>query len=596
MNGVLKGELGFQGFVMSDWQAQHAGVATALAGLDMTMPGDTTFDSGNAYWGGNLTIAVINGTVPEWRLDDAVTRIMSAYYYVGRDTKRVPINFSSWSRDIFGYKNFYSKNNYGQINFQVDVRKEHAKLIRDHATKSTVLLKNTNGTLPLSANQKFLALFGEDAGDNPQGPNGCADRGCDDGTLAMGWGSGTANFPNLISPLSAISNEAAQNNARVEWVTNSSATAAITALAAQARLAIVFANADSGEGYISVDNNEGDRNNLTLWKNGDNVTETVASLCNNTILIIHSVGPVLLKKYANHPNITAILWAGLPGEQSGNAIADTLFGRVSPGGKLPFTLAEKREDYGADVLYEPNNGRGAPQDPFTEGIFIDYRNLDKKNITPVYEFGFGLSYTTFEYSDLQIQALGAPPYTPNTGTTAPALQYRNSSTNIQDYQFPANFTALKAYIYPYVNGTDAKSASGDPNYATGSVPAGSQDGSPQPKIASAGAPGGNPRLYDEVFSITATVRNTGSVPGDEVPQVYVSLGGPNDAVRVLRGFERITIGTGASVQFVARLQRRDIMNWNTTLQDWEVTPYQKMVYVGSSSRKLPLSAALPSLT
>jgi beta-glucosidase len=70
MNGVLKGELGFQGFVMSDWAAQHSGVATTLAGLDMTMPGDTTFDSGVSYWGGNYTIAVINGTIPEWRLDE----------------------------------------------------------------------------------------------------------------------------------------------------------------------------------------------------------------------------------------------------------------------------------------------------------------------------------------------------------------------------------------------------------------------------------------------------------------------------------------------------------------------------------------------
>jgi beta-glucosidase len=522
---------------------------------------------------------------------------MAAYYYVGRDTHQIPVNFNSWSRDIFGYQHAFSKTGYEQINFQVDVRAEHAKLIRDHAAKSTVLLKNTNGTLPLSGNQKFAALFGEDAGDNPRGPNGCSDRGCDDGTLAMGWGSGTANFPNLISPLAAIQDEVLQNNGRIEWVADGFATTQIKALASQANIAIVFANADSGEGYISVDGNEGDRKNLTLWKNGDNVTETVASLCNNTILILHSVGPVLLKAYADHPNITAILWAGLPGEQSGNSIADVLFGRVNPGGKLPFTLGEKREDWGADLLSEPNNGNGAPQDNFSEGIFIDYRNFDKKNITPVYEFGYGLSYTTFEYSNLQIQALGAPPYTQNVGSTAPALQYGNSSKNLQDYQFPSNFTALPAYIYPYVNGTDAKSASGDQNYGASDdkLPAHAQDGSAQPKIRAGGAPGGNPRLYDEVYAITATVKNTGSIPGDEVPQVYISLGGPNDAPKVLRGFERITIGVGASIQFVARLSRRDIMNWNPVIQDWEITAYEKKVYVGSSSRKLPLSATLPAL-
>lgn len=71
LNNLLKGELGFQGFVMSDWQAQHAGVSTALAGLDMTMPGDTVFNSGYSFWGANLTLAVLNGTVPQYRIDDS---------------------------------------------------------------------------------------------------------------------------------------------------------------------------------------------------------------------------------------------------------------------------------------------------------------------------------------------------------------------------------------------------------------------------------------------------------------------------------------------------------------------------------------------
>ena len=69
---------------MSDWSAQHAGVSSALAGLDMTMPGDTVDDSGISYWGANLTIAVLNGTVPQFRLDDMATRIIAAWYYVGR--------------------------------------------------------------------------------------------------------------------------------------------------------------------------------------------------------------------------------------------------------------------------------------------------------------------------------------------------------------------------------------------------------------------------------------------------------------------------------------------------------------------------------
>lgn len=83
---------------MSDWGAQHAGVSSALAGLDQTMPGDQAFDSGNAFWGANLTIAVLNGTVPQWRLDDMAIRIMAAYYYVDREAHQVADapNFSAW--------------------------------------------------------------------------------------------------------------------------------------------------------------------------------------------------------------------------------------------------------------------------------------------------------------------------------------------------------------------------------------------------------------------------------------------------------------------------------------------------------------------
>src|SRR6201992_1359780 len=122
MNYLLKGELGFQGFIMSDWSAQHAGIATAFTGLDMSMPGDTVFNSGRSYWGSNLTIALLNGTVPEWRLDDMVTRIMSAFFFVGRDKTRTDINFDAWTLDTFGNENFFAKEGFTKINDHVNVR------------------------------------------------------------------------------------------------------------------------------------------------------------------------------------------------------------------------------------------------------------------------------------------------------------------------------------------------------------------------------------------------------------------------------------------------------------------------------------------
>ncbi|KAI4165259.1 MAG: hypothetical protein LQ342_001127 [Letrouitia transgressa] len=594
LNYLLKQELGFQGFVLSDWTAQHSGVGAALGGLDMTMPGDASFDSGNSFWGSNLTIAVLNGTVPQWRLDDMVVRIVAAWYYVGRDNNSVPINFDSWTLDTFGFEHYVVKQAYGLVNEHVDVRAEHTNLIRQIGSASVVLLKNTNNALPLTGKEKLTAVFGNDAGGNPTGPNGCPDRGCDNGTLAMAWGSGVANFPFLVTPETAIQNEVVNRNGVFQSITDNFAGPQILSLASQATVAIVFVNADAGEGFINVDGNTGDRNNLTFWQGGDTVVQNVSSQCNNTILVMHTVGPVLLSNYSENPNITAILWAGLPGEQSGNSIADVLYGRVNPGAKLPFTMGATREDYGTDLLYVPNNEDGSPQVSFTEGNFIDYRAFDRVGIQPVYAFGYGLSYTTFSFSNLKVSKVNAGPYTPTTGRTPAAPSFGNITNNTGVYQFPSNFSAVPLYIYPYVNGSDLKTASGEEDYGLpGFVPAGSQDGSPQPRVAAGGAPGGNPQLYDVLYQVSATVTNTGRVPGEEVAQLYISLGGPYDPKVVLRDFQRLSIGLNGSATFTADITRRDISNWDTASQNWVISSSPKTVYVGNSSRNLPLSAPLP---
>ena len=183
-------------------------------------------------------------------------------------------------------------------------------------------------------------------------------------------------------------------------------------------------------------------------------------------------------------------------------------------------MAAKREDYGTDVMYIPNEGMNAPQQDFTEGVFIDYRSLDNENITPVYEFGFGLSYTTFSYSNLQISKTSAGPYTPSSGMTQAAPNLGSVDNNTADYVFPANMTRLPLFIYPYINTTDLASSANGSDYGTsGSVPAGSQDGSPQPIPVAGGGPGGNAELYDVLYQVSATITNTGSITGEEVAQV-----------------------------------------------------------------------------
>jgi beta-glucosidase len=477
--------------------------------IDITMAGDQGLASGNTWWGSNLTAAVLNGTIPQWRLDDMVVRIMSAYFKVGRDTHRVPVNFNSWNLSTYGYAHPQGPEDYTQINFHTNVQDDHAALIREIGGASTVLLKNTNNALPLNK-PKSLAVIGEDAHDNPAGVNSCSDRNCDIGTLAMGWGSGTANFPYLIAPNTALKAQAAKDGTKYANVSNNYDLAAIAAAVTGAEAAIVFANADSGERYLTVDGNGGDRNNLTLWGNGDALITYVASLNKNTIVVLHTVGAVILEEHKNNPNVTAILWAGLPGQESGNAITDVLYGDVNPQAKSVFTWGKSREDYGVDVIY--NFVEDPPQLNFKEGVFIDYRYFDANNIEPTYEFGYGLSYTTYSYSNLKITKQNPGPYEPTTGKTSPAPTFGTIDYNPANAQFPPGFHKVPLYVYPYLDGPIP---TGEPQ----NWPAGSQDSTPQPKLPAGGSGGGNRELYDVLYTVSATVTNTGTVRGTEIAQL-----------------------------------------------------------------------------
>jgi hypothetical protein len=501
---------------MGDWWAQHSGVASALAGLDMTMAGDENLASGDTYWGSNLTAAVINGTVPQWRLDDMVVRIMSAYYKIGRDVTRVPVNFDSWSLNTTGLA-FAQDPNSAQvtINQHVNVQADHKDIIRQIGGASTVLLKNNN-VLPLNK-PKSIAVIGNDAHDNPDGPNACSDRGCSNvpngypiWTLAMGWGSGTTNFPYLISPITALTAQAVQDGSSLKNVSDNFDFAAIADAATGAEVAIVFVNSDSGEDYITVDGNQGDRNNLTAWGNGDAVVAWVAQHNPNTVVVMHTVGPIIVEDYKNNPNVTAILWAGLPGQESGNSIVDVLYGVVNPQAKSVFTWGKNRTDWGTDVIYD------TAEDPleidFTEGVFIDYRHFDAAGIEPSYEFGFGLSYTTFAYSDLIVKKEKAAAYKPNRGKTPSAPTFGTIDTDPAHNEFPSDISPVPLYIYPYLTGPVPEGQPED-------VPPGSQDSSPQKLVPAGGAPGGNPGLYDILYTITALISNTGEVDGTEIPQL-----------------------------------------------------------------------------
>jgi hypothetical protein len=437
------------------------------------------------------------------------TKALTSSLQVGRDTINIPTNFNSWTLDTDGYRFPEANEDYEQVNWHVNVQDDHAALIREIGGASTVLLKNTKNALPLNK-PKSVAVIGYDAHDNPDGPNSCSDRNCDEGTLAMGWGSGTANFPYLIAPNTALKAQAANDRSKYANVSDNWDYAAVAKAVTGAEVAIVFANADSGEGYITVDGNEGDRNNLTLWGGGDALIAYVASINPNTIVVLHTVGPVIVEAIKQNPNVTAILWAGLPGQESGNAITDVLYGKVNPQAKSVFTWGKAREDWGTDVTYEfPSD---PPQLNFVEGVFIDYRHFDAAGIEPSYEFGFGLSYTNYSYSNLQIAKQNPGPYQPTKGFTSAAPTFGKIDYNPADAEFPPGFRAVPQYVYPYISGPVPTGLPQD-------WPAGATDGSPQPLVGAGGSSGGNRQLYDTMYTVSATVTNTGSVKGTEIAQL-----------------------------------------------------------------------------
>ncbi|PQE27536.1 beta-glucosidase D protein [Rutstroemia sp. NJR-2017a BBW] len=219
-----------------------------------------------------------------------------------------------------------------------------------------------------------------------------------EGHLAGGAGSGQTSFPYLITPQQALTYRASQDGTMIRWILNNTYTESttttisglsggtalahtISAYSTDAEACLVFLNAFSGEGA--------DRTELRNTE-PDSLVTSVASTCANTIVIINTVGPRLVDTWITHINVTAVLYGGLLGQESGNSIVDVLYGSVNPSGRLPYTLAKNESDYNVQTCLTAVCN-------FTEGNYIDYKYFDKYNVTPRYEFGYGLSYTNFTY-------------------------------------------------------------------------------------------------------------------------------------------------------------------------------------------------------
>ncbi|CEI62445.1 Beta-glucosidase cel3A [Fusarium venenatum] len=497
MNGILKSELEFDGFVLLDWNAQH-NLESANAGLDMVMPM-------GGFWGENLTMAVGNGSVKEDRVTDMATRILAAWYLVGQD--------NAFPTPGIGMKNLSLPHE------QVEARiPESRPTLLEGAIAGHVLVKNENHALPFKKNPKMISVFGYDAtvaktkntgklfelgyasspemGQAVLGDEHHFDQAARGGTIVSG-GRAAANSPPYISdPLSAIQQRASKDGGWVNWDLSSPDPDVNGA----SDVCLVFINAMATEGW--------DRDGLHD-DFSDGLILNVASKCANTIVAIHAAGIRLVDQWIEHPNITATIIAHLPGQDSGEALVKLLYGEADFSGKLPYTIAKNESDY---TPYAPCGREGDSTDPqcdFTEGVYLDYRSFDDRDIAPRYEFGFGLSYTKFDYSSLSVKV----------GQTA-----------------------------------------------------------------SSAAPGD---IWETYATVQATISNIGERSGEEVAQLYIAI--PNSPPKQLRGFEKVRLDKDDSVEIPFEITRRDLSVWDVVKQDWVLQSGNYTIFVGGSSRNLPLT-------
>ncbi|ODV93516.1 hypothetical protein PACTADRAFT_5293 [Pachysolen tannophilus NRRL Y-2460] len=592
LNGLLKDELGFQGFVMSDWGAQHTGVYSCLAGLDMTMPGEifNNWCSGKSYWGPLLTRAVYNQTIPQSRLNDMAVRILAPFFVVGCQdfNNNSPPNFSSWTYHTYGQEFPYA--HYGpilQVNWHVDARDKFTEeTALQVAREAIVLLKNDGRNLPISPDKgvRRLLIAGIAAGASADGFN-CKDQKCVDGVITSGWGSAAVNNPYVITPYEAVARKAIDLDMVVDFTRDSYSFETVDEASDYADMAIVFVSADSGEGYIQIDDNYGDRKNLSLWHNGDELIKHVAERCRKTVVVVNSVGPVNMEKWIDHENVVAVLYAAPLGQFVGKAIAEVLFGDVNPSGRLPFTIARKDDHYVKIVNELPEDGE--PQDDFNHDIYLDYKFFDKHNLKPRFEFGYGLSYTSFALSSLKISEIQAPTeFLPRPEKYLSIYKMcEDDICDPEDALFPHDeMEPVPGFIYPYL--FNEKIVSVDEfEYPKGYTP----DQFNDPPLAGGGL-GGNPALWDILYTVKAKVTNTGAITGSYVAQLYVEfpcthVGSPS---RQLRGFDKVKLQPGGKSRVHFDLLRRDLSIWDTSSQQWIIQKGTYKIFIGSSSRKLEL--------
>ncbi len=405
LTDILKKEFGFKGFVVSDWGSTYSTAPTVNAGMDLEMPGGPpakamltsprSIMSGNSgVWleADKVLADVKAGKITEATINDNVGRILRVIILSG------------------------IMDNPHAATGEVDTPAQQ-QMVREGETEGIVLLKNQSHLLPLDSTKiHSIAVIG---------PNALVAR-------TGGGGSSLVRPKYAVSPLEGIQKRAGtgieitsalgvgmEGEDPAHDTPEARATDLKTAVdaASKADVAIVVVgryNKNESEGF--------DVKTMDLPAGQDELIAAVEKANPHTTVVLNTGDPVTMSKWLDTTPALLDMWYG--GQEGGNALAAILFGDANPSGKLTVSLPKKFEDSPAAKTYPGQN----LHTEYSEGIYVGYRYYDTKNVEPQFPFGFGLSYTTFEYSELKVIPFTTSEGTVKWGGTLVSLKVKNSGS------------------------------------------------------------------------------------------------------------------------------------------------------------------------
>ena len=352
MTDLLRTEWHWDGLAIADWSALHDTGTSLNAGVDFDIPDPRVY----APWA--IAAVIADGSVRQATVDESVRRVIRLMVRTGLlDKPAIP---------------------------KVDAinTPAHCDSLKT-AEEGSILLKNANSLLPIDRTKiKSIAVIGPNASDTQLGGR---------------WSAETfsTHIVSILQGVRAAAHDGidvrfAQGCSRVGGTPDSEIQAAAD-LAAKSDIAIVVPGTDN-----NFEGEELDPPNLHLPGDQEKLIKAVAAANKNTIVVLNNGSPLTMGDWL--PAVPALIESWYAGQEQGAAVAALLFGDVNPSGKLTSTIAYNRDDYSDWLNYPGSNN----QVKYSEGIYVGYRHFDKANIAPMFPFGYGLSYTTFDYSNLKV--------------------------------------------------------------------------------------------------------------------------------------------------------------------------------------------------